>query len=352
MVRVAESRRPEPRREARDRRAVLLDVRLRRERAPARQGNRHQGPRVCARRRRRPRRRRCAGDRRRRQRGHGRRLRLHRRQAPPQARLARVDLQRRPVPGGARHGCSRSRRRREDRGRRDHDEHVADRFAGLRVQLRGRHLSPEGRALDVVAAVQPPEGRRQRRQLQRHRQPRLRRVRRERRHRQPRRRSAARDRGDVRQPPDQRLQRRRQLGARVAVVHEQAERLRREAARVGTVHPLAQPDGRSEPIPPSRRTVARRAQDDVAAVDGVTAHRRRPRRRREQRGDRPAERGEEGTVRDAGLRVHGARRRAARGCPVCDAAQGASSRCRRAASPPCARTATGTRRAAFPRRRS
>ena len=47
----------------------------------------------------------------------------------------------------------------------------------------------------------------------------------------------------------------------------------------------------------------------VAAVDGLAAVDRRPRPRRPQRGDRAAERREERAVRDAGLRVHGARRR-------------------------------------------
>ena len=71
----------------------------------------------------------------------------------------------------------------------------------------GRRLAPEGRAGDVVAALQSADRRRERRQVQRRRQPRIRRLRRERRDRQPRRRSAARDRRHLRQPPDQRLQR-------------------------------------------------------------------------------------------------------------------------------------------------
>ena len=86
----------------------------------------------------------------------------------------------------------------------------------------------------------------------------------------------------------------------------------RRAAGLGAVHPLAEPDGRGRPLPPPRRPVAGRAQDALAAVDGLAAVGRRPRRRRAQRGDRAAERRDEGALRDAGLRVHGARRRAER----------------------------------------
>ena len=60
----------------------------------------------------------------------------------------------------------------------------------------------------------------------------------------------------------------------------------------------------------------------VAAVDGLAAGDRRPRPRRPQRGDRPAQRREERALRDAGLRVHGARRRVRRGEPVRSPAQG------------------------------
>ena len=49
---------------------------------------------------------------------------------------------------------------------------------------------------------------------------------------------------------------------------------------------------------------------NVAAVDGLAALDRRPRPRRAERGDRTSERGDEGAVRDSGLRVHGARRSA------------------------------------------
>ena len=40
------------------------------------------------------------------------------------------------------------------------------------------------------------------------------------------------------------------------------------------------------PLPPARRPLARRTEDDVAAVDGLAALDRRPRPRRTQRGDR------------------------------------------------------------------
>ena len=70
----------------------------------------------------------------------------------------------------------------------------------------GKPVPTRGRRRPGVAALQRAARARQRRRLQRRRQPRLRRLRRERRHRQPRRRPAARDRRHLRQPPDQRLQ--------------------------------------------------------------------------------------------------------------------------------------------------
>ena len=169
-----------------------------------------------------------------------------------------------------------------------------------------------GRGGDGMAALQHADRAGQRRRLQRRRQPRLRRLRRERRDRQPRRRPAAGDRRHLRQPPDQRLQPRRHVGARLAMVHQPPERPPRRAAGLGAVHPLAEPDRRGQPVPPPRRPVARRAQDALAAVDGLAAVDRRPRRRRAQRGDRAAERRDEGALRDPELRVHGARRRAER----------------------------------------
>ncbi len=62
-----------------------------------------------------------------------------------------------------------------------------------------------------------------------------------------------------------------------------------------------------------RRAVARRAQDALAAVDRVAAGRGRPRRRRQERGDRPPQRRARRAVRHAGVRVHGARRRRSNG---------------------------------------
>ena len=312
LVLVARARRPQRRPPAGDRRALLLHVRLRREGAPARQGDGDEGPGLRPRGGRRPRRRQAAGDRRRRQRGHGRRVRAPGRAPEARARLARVDVQRRPVPGGARDGRRRSRRRRPHRGRRHDDQHLVDGIAGVRLRREGLRVPAEGRSGDGVAPLQHAVRQGQRRRLQRRRQPRLRRVRGERRHRQPRRRPATRDRRHVRQPPDQRLQPRRDVGARVSVVPEPRQPPQRAPARLGPVHPLAQPGGRGSPLPPARRPLAAPEDGDVAAMDGLAAVDRRPRPRRPERGDRPAERGDERAVRDAGLRVHGARRRAGR----------------------------------------
>ena len=98
--------------------------------------------------------------------------------------------------------------------------------------------------------------------------------------------------------------------------------------------------------------VAGRPHDDVAAVDRLAAVDRRPRRRRAQRGDRPAERGDEGAVRDAGLRVHGARRRAERRRALGAQAQGLRDAAAVRQAGRACRTATGTRRAGSRRRRS
>ena len=211
-------------------------------------------------------------------------------------------MQRRPVPGDPRDGRRRPGRRRRRRGGGDDDQHVAQRRAGVRVRRGGR----DGARLAPL--------RRERRGLQRDGQLRLRRLRRERRDREPRRRPAARGRRHLRQPPDQRLQPRRDVRARVAVVHEPAERVPRAAARLGAVHPLAGPEGRGRPLPPPHGRLAGHQQDPVAAVDGLSAVDRRPRPRRPQRGHRDPQRGEGRAVRDAGLRVHGARhgRRSAR----------------------------------------
>ena len=92
--------------------------------------------------------------------------------------------------------------------------------------------------------------------------------------------------------------------------------------RLGPVHPLAQAQGRGRPLPPARRRLARREQDAVAAVDGLAAVDRRPRPRRQERGHRRPQRRAEGAVRDAGLRVHGARRRVRQGVALGSPAQG------------------------------
>ena len=170
-------------------------------------GTASKGRDLRTRRRRRPRWRQDPRHRRRRQRGHGRRLRARWREAAAQTRLAGIDMQRRPVPGGSRYGSGRPRRRRPHRGRRHDDQHLGDRVPGVRLRRERPTLAPEGSSGDLVAALQPTDRRRKRRRVQRHRQPRVRRLRRERGDREPRRRPAARDRRHLRQPPDQRLQR-------------------------------------------------------------------------------------------------------------------------------------------------
>ena len=160
------------------------------------------------------------------------------------------------------------------RGRRDDDEHLADRIAGLRLRRRGqRRTSRRARPRPAWPRYNTLPGPGQRRRLQRRRQPRLRRLRRERRHRQPRRRPAARDRRHLRQPPDQRLQPRRHVGARLAVVHQPPERPPRRAAGLGAVHPLAEPDGRGQPA-----TTATSARGPTCARRAGCSG--RPRRRR------------------------------------------------------------------------
>ena len=133
----------------------------------ARQGDGDEGSRLRTRSRCRPRRRQGARDRRRRQRGNRRGVRAPRRAPEAGARLARVDVQRRPVSRGAGHGGRRPRRRRPHRSRRHDDEHLADRIAGLRVRREGLRLPAEGRSGDRVAAVQHAVRQGQRRRLQR-----------------------------------------------------------------------------------------------------------------------------------------------------------------------------------------
>ena len=224
LVRLAVARRPRRRRPARDRRAVLLDVRLRRRavcwaRAPRRRAGstpRASSPTSTATA--------CARSSSAATRGRSRRT---------SSRGGRLQLE----PGWPASTCSGGQCP-ETRGMaaadldgdgrievgRDDDEHLADRVAGVRLRRSGA---------DAGAAGWPRYNACRRARLQRRRQPRLRRVRRERRDRQPRRRPAARDRRHVRQPPDQRLQPRRDVGARVALVHEPRERPRRARASAG-----------------------------------------------------------------------------------------------------------------------
>ena len=86
----------------------------------------------------------------------------------------------------------------------------------------GRAVPAEGRPLPRLAPLQPARRAGQRPAVQRGRQPRLRRVRRERRHRQHRRRHRPGDHHHLRQPPDQRLQPRRHVDPRLALVHQPA----------------------------------------------------------------------------------------------------------------------------------
>ena len=113
------------------------DIRLRRPRAAARHRLGDGGPRLRAERRGGPGRRRHEGDRGRRQRGDRRRLRARAGRAAGQAGMARVHVQRRPVPGDARPRGRRPGRRRPRRGRGHDDQHVPDRLPGVRVR-RGR----------------------------------------------------------------------------------------------------------------------------------------------------------------------------------------------------------------------
>ena len=181
-----------------------------------------------------------------------------------QAGLAGLDVQRRAVPRDARHGGRRPRRRRPGRGRGDDDEHARTRLAGVRLRRRPARDVPGWPRYNASDA-----------DVQRHRQPGLRRLRRERRDRQPRRRPAAGGRRHVRQPPDQPVQPRRDVGARVAVVHEPAEPHFGPPARLGPVHPLAEPEGRGRPLPPPRRRVAR-VRHDRRGCSGRRRRRRSP----------------------------------------------------------------------------
>ena len=248
LVLLARARRPRRRRPAGDRRAVLQHVRLRRRRAAARQGHGDEGPRLRAARRRRPRRRRRAeivvgGN---------------------EGTVAAYEFEGGGCsvkPGWPASTCSGGQCP-EARGMAAGD---LDGDGRIEVVVTTTNTSPTGSQVfvfDATGALSPGADRLA------SLQPRpttttstasattATALRRERRHRQPRRRPAARGRRHVRQPPDQRLQPRRHVGARVAVVHEPAERLRRAPPRLGPVHPLAEPEGRGRPLPPPHRRLA------------------------------------------------------------------------------------------------
>ena len=141
--------------------------------------------------------------------------------------------------------------------------------------------------------------------------------------------AGARDRRHVRQPPDQRVQARRHVDARVATTTRTRQtQYLGQAHGLGAVHPLGRSDGRGRALPLVTRALARREHDDVAPVDRVAAERRRRRRRRQERRRRHPERRAARAVRDAGLRVHGARGRAGRRLARGAAARRRSRRCR------------------------
>ncbi len=194
--------RPRRRRPAGDRRAVLLDVRVRRQRTGAGPGPGEQGPRLCPVGGRRSRGRRRHRHRGRWQLGHRGGVRVPRRPAAAQGRVAGVHEQRRSVPGGPWARRRGPERRRPGRGRGDDDQHGSQGRPGLRLR-RERAAVPAGGTSPRLAS-----------------QPGLRRLRRERRHREHRRRPGAGDPRHLRQPPDQRLQPRRHLDPCLALVHQ------------------------------------------------------------------------------------------------------------------------------------
>ncbi len=314
LVRVPVPGGPQPGRQARDRRPDVLDVPLLRERPSPRHRDRVGGARVCAVRRRGPRRRRNQGDRRGRYRSR-RRLRVERRPARGQARLAGVREERRADAGGAGPRGGRPARGRQDRGRRDDDQHVPHGIPGVRVRLARPALPTAPGPLPRLAAVQPAARRGERQGLQRPGQHRLRDLWPQRRHRAARGRQAAGHRRHLRQPPDQRVPPRRHVGARLPLVHQPRQPVPGTPARLGPVHPLAQPEGRglAHALP---RALAVGGADALAAVVGVTAVDRRPRQRRAQRGGRRPDRGEAHPLPDPGAGRHGARQRAGRRCPL------------------------------------
>ena len=92
-------------------------------------------------------------------------------------------------------------------------------------------------------------------------------------HRQHRRRPRAGDHHHLRQPPDQRLQPRRHLDPRLALVHEPGVRRRGPADGLGAVHPVGRSQGRAAPLPPAHRARGRAR----PARPGCSGPPRRPR---------------------------------------------------------------------------
>ena len=166
---------------------------------------------------------------------------------------------------------------------------------------RGLALPAEGRSGDGVAALQPAARQGQRRRLQRRRQPRLRRLRRERRHRQPRRRrrsSRSWSRSTTTRSTSSTTTARR-CSPRPGSRNRESEHAGRRLGWgqfIRWLDPAVEARHYHEHAGPWPDV----QHDDVAAVDGLASDGRRPRRRRQERGDRPAERGAEGAVRDAG----------------------------------------------------
>ena len=270
----------------------------------------------------------------RRQLGHGGGVRVPRRPAAAQGRVAGVHEQWRSVPGGPWPRGRRPERRRPGRGRGDDDQHGSQGRPGLRVR-RQRAAVPAGWTSPRLAS-----------------QPRLRCLRRERRHREHRRRPGAGDPRHLRQPPDQRLQPRRHLDPCLALVHQPRVGSHGEADGLGRLHPVGQPEGRAAPLPPAQGSVAEPGPPAVVAVDRLAALGGRPGRRWPQRGDRAPQRREAHPLPHPGLCVHGAGRGVRRREPLGHAAPGlrAAGRCPtdRSTDP----AATGTRPAASPRRPS
>ena len=296
-----------------DRRALLLDVRLRREGAPARQGHGDERAGLRARRGGRPRRRRTeeivVG-------GNEGTVAAYELRGGRATRtgLAGLDLQRGPVPRGSGAGGGRSRRGRPDRGRRDDDEHLADRLAGVRLRpcslyrpqgapatawprttaSAARATTPTSTAPATTATA--PTARTSASATST--------TTRSSRSSSPS--TTTRSTSSTTTAPPCSPRRgtataRPALGRRLG--WGQFIRWLDPAVEARHYHRHAGPWPDVEP-------------DDVAPVDGLAAVGRRPRPRRPERGDRPAERGEEGAVRDPGLRVHGARRRARRRLPL------------------------------------